>query len=367
MKILRFLRNYFFYCGIEKDDYNALKKDAYISNFKIWRLLHFIMAAAFGILFSFSMFSGMMEVNMYFYLAAFGYSCLAMIAFHLLKPDALIAQFMIYLSISLLFIFGILITMNKPEYPGVTFIVFLLISPMLMIDKPYFMAIELSAAAAVYLIWMYQVKPYDIWKIDFVNVVAYTIIGIFLNILSNSIRIKEFVLTREINKQKDTDELTGLKNKSALTREINKFMEDDSNKHGLMFLFDIDKFKSINDTLGHDVGDQVIEQLGTYLGKKFTGDEVVGRFGGDEFVIFIKNNDDIDSACHIAQDIVDGVAENVALPNGQKVSISIGIAVYDGIEKGYSKVFKQADTALYRAKADTVKRYAVYEDTDAEK
>ena len=360
MKVLRLIRNYFFYCGIEKNDYNALKKDAYISNFKIWRALHFLMVATFGGLYISSLISDAMKVNSIFYLGALIYSLFACVCFFLLKKDSILAQFMIYLSISVLLIFGIFITKNKPDFPGVTFIVFILITPLLMVDKPYFMALELGMAALIYLVWMYHVKPYKVWRMDLINVLTFTLVGIFLNILANSIRIKEFVLARQIIIQKDTDDLTGLMNKGALTREINAFLDDEKSDKGLMFLFDIDKFKSINDTFGHDVGDEVIEQLGRFLRTRFCNGEIAGRFGGDEFIVFVKNTNDITDAGRIAEEIVSGAADNVTLPDDQKVSVSIGIAVYNGEEKEYKKIFKKADTALYRAKADSEKRFSVF-------
>ena len=359
MKILKTLRNYFFYCGIEKDEYNALKKDAYISNFKVWRVLHVLMTAVFGILFTSGYFIDFMKTNSRYYLVLLIYSAVAACLFFILKTDSLIAQFLIYISMSALFLFACLITANKPELPATTFLVFLLITPMFMIDKPFFMVFELCAASAVFLIWMHGVKPFEIWRYDLVNVVIYTVIGIFLNVIANSIRIREFVLTRKINIQKDIDELTGIKNKSALTREINAFLSDASTDKGTMFLFDVDRFKSINDLYGHDVGDQVIAQIGGFLGERFSGGEIVGRFGGDEFILFISNTDDRDAACEVAEEIISGVSENVVLPdNNQKISISIGITVYNGAEKNYSEIFKKADTAMYRAKADPEKRYS---------
>ena len=361
MKFLRLIRNYFFYCGIEKEDYNALKKDAYISNFKVWRALHILMAAVFAGLFISSIFSSLMGQNRWLYMILLIYSLVALCGFLFLRKDSLIAQFLIYLSISVLFLFGCFLTSNKPEIPSTTFIVFLLISPMFMIDKPYFMALELSVASAVFLVWMHQVKPYDVWRMDLANVVSFAIVGVFLNILANSIRIKEFVLTRELAVQKDTDELTGLKNKSALTREINGFLTNSPTDKDMMFLLDIDLFKSINDTYGHDVGDLILREMGTFLGDMFQGDEVVGRFGGDEFIIFIKNTDDPDTACRIADEIVKGAAEKVTLPDkSQKVGVSVGLALYNGGEKDYSRIFKKADTAMYKAKADPEKRYCVY-------
>ena len=361
MKGIRTLKNYFFYCGIEKEEYNAIKKDAYVSNFIIWRSLHFLMVFVFALLFGSSWFNDLLESNRMFYLGTFIYSLVVGILFLVLKKDSLIAQFIIYLSITVLFLFGCFITQNKPDMPSTTFIVFLLITPMFMIDKPFFMTIELCGASAMFLIWMYYAKPYDIWIMDLLNIIPFTIVGIFLNIIANSIRIKEFILTREINIQKDLDELTGLKNKGALTREINEFLTDSLTDKGIMFMLDIDHFKAINDTYGHDIGDRVIAQLGTFLSQKFVNNEVAGRFGGDEFIIFIKNNDNLETAGIIAEEIINGASENVFLPvPDQTISVSIGIAIYKGRETNYSEIFKKADAALYLAKADARRRYHVF-------
>ena len=362
MKALKTMRNYICYCGIEKDEYNALKKDAYISNFGVWRILHILMAAVFGLLFASSLVSRLMGMNRVFYLAGFLYSLAAICLFFVLRKDSLAAQLIIYLSISVLFLFGGLITQNKPDMPATTFIVLLLITPMFMIDKPYFMAIELCAASLIFLTWMHSVKPHDIWRYDMINVVTFTVVGIILHIIANSIRIREFVLTRKINIQKDTDEMTGLKNKGALTRAINDFLADETTDKGIMFLLDVDRFKSINDTYGHDIGDRVISQLGSFLGSLFTGNEITGRFGGDEFIVFIRDTDDVQEACRIAGDMTAGASEAVELPDREKkISISTGIAIYNGVEKNYSEIFKKADTALYKAKADPSSRFCVYE------
>ncbi|MBR3278772.1 MAG: GGDEF domain-containing protein [Lachnospiraceae bacterium] len=362
MRALRIIRNYFFYCGIEKEEYNAVKKDAYISNYSVWRILHCVMVVIFAFLYLSSLFNGLLESNRFFYMLALIYSVFACSLFFILKKDSLIAQLIIYLSISLLFIFSCLITQNKPEIPATTFIVFLLIAPMFMIDKPFFMTFELSAASAVFIVWMYKVKPHDIWEMDLINVVIFTLVGIVLNIIANSIRIKEFVLTRKLNIQKDTDYMTGLMNKGAVIREINSFLEDESTYQGIMMLMDVDHFKSINDTCGHDVGDDVIVQLGSLLGNMFGKDEIAGRFGGDEFIVFIRNTGDPETAARVAGNIVKGASESVKLPDsGKTVSVSIGIAIYKGYENDYSEIFKKADLALYKSKADPVNRFCFYE------
>lgn len=353
MNFLRKMRNYYFYCGIEKDEYNALKKDAYVSNFKVWKILHFLMAAVFCVLYILSLCNGLIADNRPFYLIAFIYSVVAICAFFILKQDSLAAQFMIYLSMSFLFLFGCLITLNKPDNNATTFIVLLLVTPMFMIDKPFFMTIELCAASAVFLIWTYGVKSREIWMMDLVNVVTYTVVGSFLNVIANSVRIREFVLTREIRVQKDTDEMTGLRNRGALTRAVNEYFSAGQDNKGFMFILDVDKFKSINDIYGHDVGDSVIVQLGRYLGEKFTDNAITGRFGGDEFIVFIKDTDDKDTARETAGEIISEVSDTVELPDkDKKINISIGIAVCNSSENNYSEIFKKADIALYKAKAE---------------
>ena len=362
MKVLKTIKNYYCYCGIEKNEYNAIKKDAYVSNYKVWKLLHFLMAFVFGFLFIGSFTNSLMALNRLFYFIAFLYSLIATIVFINLKKDSLLAQLLIYLSMSFLFLFAAIISLTKPEYNATTFVVLLVVTPMFMIDKPYFMTIELSVATTVFLVWMYGIKPDIVWKIDAVNAITFTFVGSFLNIIANSLRIREFVLTKQIRIQKDTDEMTGLRNKGSLTKEINEYLSDKSMDKGLLFIMDVDRFKSINDTYGHDVGDDVIIQLGNILANKFTKDEIIGRFGGDEFILFVKNTNDVNTASYIAKDIVDSVSSGVKLPNkNQKLSISIGIALYNGKEKNYSGLFKKADVALYKAKGNATNRFFVNE------
>ena len=367
MKVLRTIRNYLFYCGLEKEEYNEIKKATYISNFGVWRTLHFFMAAVFAALTISALINQLLKINVFIYLFAFLYSAAAIAFFFVLKKDSVVVQLIIYVSIFLLFLFGCSVSGNNPSAPATTFIALLLITPVFIIDRPFFMAIELSAAATVFLLWMHSVKTYDIWIVDVINVTIFTIVGIFLSIIANSVRVREFVLTRKINVQKDTDELTGLKNKGALTREINAFLSDDAKDKGILFILDVDRFKAINDTYGHDVGDRVIEQIGKLLSGIFVSNEIVGRFGGDEFIVFIKDTNDRNEAGRKAADLVAEASENVSLPSdGKKVSISVGVAIYRGFEKEYSEIFKKADVALYRSKADPENRVCIYSGENAE-
>ncbi|MBO4468180.1 MAG: diguanylate cyclase [Clostridia bacterium] len=361
-KILKTIRNYFCYCGIEKEEYKAIKRDTFISNYRIWRILHCLMTVFFAALFIDTLVSRMMRENSIVYLLSFVYSALVTFVFFKLKKDSVIAQILIYLSIMFLFVFSSFITQNNPKIPATTFFVMLVITPMFMIDRPYFMGMVLTVASTGFATWMYFVKPYKIWELDFSNLVIFYPLGIVLHVVSNSVRIREFVLRRKINIQKDTDETTGLKNKGALTRAIDKYLKDETKEKGILFVSDIDQFKKINDTYGHDIGDRVIGDFGKLLKDYFKNDEIVGRFGGDEFIIFIKNTDNGETALNTANEIVTSAAEQIEMPDeNQKFSISIGIALYRGVEKNYTELFKKADMALYKVKSDPDSQFTIYE------
>ena len=316
---IKTIHNFLFYCGTDKNEFKAVKKDIYISNFSVWRILHLFITFIFGILFVLSLVTDLFKINRAAYLFAFVYSFSAFLFFLFLKKDSLFGQFLIYLSVGMLLLFSGFIAQNNPEVPATSFIVLLLITPIFVIDRPFFMAIEICVASAVFLTWMHEKKPDNIWTMDFVNVFIFTVVSVFLNMFADAVRIKEFILKRRINIQKDMDDLTGLRNKGALTREITSYLSEPSAEKAIMFMMDIDRFKAINDTYGHDVGDNVIVQLGKILGRKFCKDEITGRFGGDEFIVFIKGFGDAEAARKTADEIISEVADNVTLPDaGEK-------------------------------------------------
>jgi diguanylate cyclase (GGDEF)-like protein len=149
------------------------------------------------------------------------------------------------------------------------------------------------------------------------------------------------------------DPLTGLPNRVLFEHGLDHGLSQ-AQRHGwgLAVLFiDIDKFKSINDAYGHDVGDQVLVMVANRL-KSFVRDEdIVSRWGGDEFVCLcleVKHEADV---THLAEKMTNRIAEACEL-NGTTLSIgaSIGIAMYPADGETADILFKKADAAMYRAK-----------------
>ena len=124
-KVLRVIYNYFCYCGIEKSEFLAVKKDVFSSNYKVWKLLHILMSAAFTFLFVNSLFDTLLKTNRIFYMILMIYSLLATVLYlFVLKKASIITQLMNYASVSMLFLLGCLVTQNNPSIPATTFIVF---------------------------------------------------------------------------------------------------------------------------------------------------------------------------------------------------------------------------------------------------
>lgn len=160
----------------------------------------------------------------------------------------------------------------------------------------------------------------------------------------------------EARKQADTDPLTGLPNRGSLDRRLSDAVEKARiEKTPLsVAICDIDKFKLINDTHGHLVGDEVIKFVASSLGKK-NSDLFVARFGGEEFVMLFEgmSPDDAEKELNDVRQRVSALELKITSTGAKlgKVTFSAGIADLHG-RKNQSAMLKAADTALYRAKTD---------------
>ena len=118
----------------------------------------------------------------------------------------------------------------------------------------------------------------------------------------------------------------------------------------LLFL-DLDNFKAINDSLGHQCGDLVLQEFARRLLALVRAHDTVARLAGDEFVIILAPLRDPDGAIHVADKIVDAMRNPFQLPHlAHPVSTSIGIAIYHPGDTG-EKMLQRADKALYKVKA----------------
>ena len=164
----------------------------------------------------------------------------------------------------------------------------------------------------------------------------------------------------------ETDQLTNLYNKVTTEKKIKEFMEQNPTTQSLLFVLDIDNFKKINDTMGHAFGDEVLRSIGHGIKMQFRASDIIGRVGGDEFIIFLKGLKDEEIIIREAKKVENFFKDFKAGKSYVKYSAtaSIGCAVFPRDAEDFEGMYKAADEALYKAKQRGKNQLAFYKDPE---
>ncbi|MEP5938809.1 MAG: EAL domain-containing protein [Erythrobacter sp.] len=159
---------------------------------------------------------------------------------------------------------------------------------------------------------------------------------------------------RDAERLSQYDSLTGLANRHRMSQRLAKTLEAyrNSKRSCALMMLDLDRFKQVNDTLGHPAGDELLKQVSARL-KRIVGEDIeIGRLGGDEFQVILPDEDDRGKLGDLAHRVIQMISQPYSI-NGARAIIgtSVGMAVspYDGIDA--DELVKAADLALYAAKA----------------
>lgn len=160
------------------------------------------------------------------------------------------------------------------------------------------------------------------------------------------------------------DTFTGLYNKSSSGQLISECLGAcGADTRGGLFIIDVDNFKSVNDNLGHPVGDKVLKELADALAHIFRTSDIVGRLGGDEFVVYMRNAQQPELYRAKAEAVCQAFRRQYSV--GERhvaVSASVGVAMFPDDGQDYATLYQRADTALYQAKRGGKNRYVFAED-----
>jgi len=176
--------------------------------------------------------------------------------------------------------------------------------------------------------------------------------------------------TYEIQKQKDIlydqahhDALTGLPNRALFSDRLKHGIEQ-AKRHKTeiaLFFIDLDRFKQINDSLGHQVGDRVLIAVAERLKAKIRKEDTLARLGGDEFTIIIEDMEEIQDVSHLAQKILEVLTQPIHIEDHPLyISCSIGISLYPQDGTDADNLIKYADTAMYKAKGKGRNNFQFY-------
>ncbi|MBQ6342362.1 MAG: diguanylate cyclase [Anaerolineaceae bacterium] len=171
------------------------------------------------------------------------------------------------------------------------------------------------------------------------------------------------LLKMELERRARTDTLTGLLNKSATQELVDMMLSGHQKENSLyaLLILDIDFFKQVNDTFGHAEGDRVLAEIGRIINNNCRGQDVAGRIGGDEFMIFMRDISSPDNAAALAERLQNEVRSAFSEDKLKgRISFSIGISLYPENGKTFQELYKAADHALYSVKKNGRGKWAEF-------
>ncbi|MAF68903.1 MAG: hypothetical protein CMH25_06120 [Micavibrio sp.] len=163
------------------------------------------------------------------------------------------------------------------------------------------------------------------------------------------------------------DALTGLPNRSLFEQTVKKRLASARRQeaHGALCFLDVNDFKVVNDTYGHDMGNEILKEVASRLQKNIRDSDIAGRYAGDEFILFLDNGDhpiDRHWCTTMAHKIVSALSAPITLDGqARTIKVSFGLATFPESAYCYDSLFKRADVAMYKAKARKGTQAAAFE------
>lgn len=351
------------YAGIEKQDYRDIKEAVREKNAELMTLGTGISIVYFGALWIVSYLNRAMAESRLLYETSF----FVLIAVFGLRQYAAkdvkrkMARLGCYLTLVLLYAFTILQSvLVQPETPKASFHVLLFLTAFLVIDRPYRILLLQLIMTAVFCAASFYWKRPEIAALDMSNAFASLPLGMICSVYLLATRFKGILYNRNTQRELDTDGLTKLMIKKAVERDIRRYIGK-TKEAGALIMIDLDNFKQVNDTQGHAYGDVILKLTGESICRSFRASDIKGRFGGDEFIVFLPGMKDrklITERLDHFRELMEKVVTGEENQNG--VHQSIGIAMYPEDAETYEELFEKADKALYAAKKGGKNRYCFY-------
>ena len=189
--------------------------------------------------------------------------------------------------------------------------------------------------------------------------IAVSVLTLLITILMYIAQSNRRKFTAKTTKMAQVDTLTGLLNRAYFTELFENMIEEKpEDKYAILFM-DLDGFKDINDSYGHNMGDKVLRVVANRLVMSARREDLVSRFGGDEFAMLIAYNS-IDQVRYVANKVVKAIDEVMIIDDNEyNVGVSVGVAIYPEHARSVDDLYKVADNAMYKVKYSTKNNYFI--------
>ena len=230
--------------------------------------------------------------------------------------------------------------------------------PFLYVALPCLFLIPLSiqyslllSYEAVYVFFILRYKSGLVAQQDILNSIVGLVISLIITHITLRLHVREYLIRTKYWEISRQDGLSGILNKGACVSAMEACMQEHMLSTCTLLILDIDDFKTVNDSVGHLTGDMLLRTIGDVLTESFRSTDIVGRFGGDEFVVLVRDAADqtlMEEKCRLLQQrIRNATAAVCTFP----VTCSIGGALADRRYVTFDSMFQQADAAMYQAKS----------------
>lgn len=353
--LFKFLKQFFIGNSISQVEWKSVKREIYNTNKRILSIcstfgsaIFFIFAIIAEIFKSKFVFA---HAIVYVFLAA----ALGIIAVLCRLVSGRKSKYIMILVYAFYFsLFAFSIYSGIFEFPNTFAVVYIVLEfgfPLVFIEKTSRFFIVSFFSGTFFCILSFLTKRFDYAEMDTFYVVSFYCISFMPSFHLAKTRVREFRMRQLIENERDTDELTGLLNKAAFFREARRAIAKSKNE--ILIIVDLDFFKQINDTYGHFTGDHVLRLVGESIRMNFRKSDILGRFGGDEFVILMDNTASLDFATEKCKQLISILNTTKIFPNDNKntptIHASIGISIC-GESYDIDSLFQKTDEALYNAK-----------------
>lgn len=236
-----------------------------------------------------------------------------------------------------------------PEAPASFTSLFMAVVPVMFIVREVWVYGFLIAAEWIYVVLVMVYKAPGVGESDIFNSLVGMMFGLCLYRIVTKVRIEDNIMRFLFQDLSQTDSLTGILNRGACERQIRKYLyEQDNDMACALLVLDIDNFKQVNDSHGHQRGDEMLRRVADILKDLFLPDDIAGRLGGDEFIVFLKEAADetwLDERCRSIIERIKALSDE-----GVEVGCSVGVAMTTDKDIRFDELYAAADEALYTAK-----------------
>lgn len=254
-----------------------------------------------------------------------------------------------------------------PTFPASFFPVLIVALPLLFIIRFRYLYPILLLSEVGYSLALIKGKDPSIHAHDlFTSILAWAISLVLLAVVMQ-LRVQDGSARIRYRMLSETDMLTGILNKAACESSVRQYLQRHTSGTCALLMLDIDDFKQINDTFGHQVGDWLLEKMGQVLRHVFRATDIIGRTGGDEFLLCIKEfqqEEVLRLKCSQIQELLRReameVAPDIFAEKKEPLTCSIGAALCEEGGLSFEELFRIADDAQYEAKFQGKGRCIIY-------